>query len=195
MSRAQTREELIKAGTEIIGLHGFGTTGINAVLSEAGVPKGSFYYYFPSKEAFGLAIIDNFAEEYAARIDGFLQDKQHSPLIRIRNYMGAGIVHMEAGKCRRGCLLGNLGQELSSQNETFRARLDAVFKGWQQQFARCLDEARAAGEIAADSDTRQLAEFLLVGWEGAILRAKMRQSAAPMRAFIDVVFEQLLQTN
>lgn len=193
MSRAQTREELIQVGTEIIALHGFGPTGINAVLSTAGVPKGSFYYYFSSKEDFGLAIIDAAAADYAARIDSFLSDANYPPLERIRNYMTAGMAQLGAGQCKRGCLLGSLGQELSSHNETFRARLDAVFKNWKQRFSRCLDEARSVGDLAADSNTGPLAEFLLSGWQGAILRAKMSQSTAPLQAFIDTVFGQVLK--
>ncbi|MEX2515313.1 MAG: TetR family transcriptional regulator C-terminal domain-containing protein [Gammaproteobacteria bacterium] len=192
MTRAHTREELIKVGTEIIGLHGFGTTGINAVLSTAGIPKGSFYYYFSSKEDFGLAVIEASAADYARQIDDFLSDTASSPITRIRNYMQAGMARIGAGQCKRGCLIGSLSQELSSHNETFRARLDAVFEGWKQQFSRCLDEAKVAGEIAADADTDQLAEFLLAGWQGAILRAKMNQSTRPMQAFIETVFGQIL---
>ncbi|MGH8672403.1 MAG: TetR/AcrR family transcriptional regulator, partial [Burkholderiales bacterium] len=56
MSRTQTREELVKVGAHIIAQHGFNTTGIEEVLKRAKVPKGSFYYYFASKEDFGLAV-------------------------------------------------------------------------------------------------------------------------------------------
>jgi len=193
MTRTETREELIKVGTEIIGQHGFSTTGINAVLSTAEVPKGSFYYYFSSKEDFGLAVIDASAEAYAERIDGFLADTRYSPLQRIRNYMEAVKDNIAAGECKTGCLIGNLSQELSSQNEKFRARLDQVFLGWQRQFARCLDEARAAGELAADTDTEQLAEYLLAGWQGAILRSKMCKNVAPLQSFLDICFRQVLR--
>lgn len=195
MTRTQTREELIQVGTDIIALHGFGTTGINAVLSTANVPKGSFYYYFSSKDDFGMAIIEHSAQAYAERIDGFLKDTSFSPVERIRNYMTNGMAAVGASECKRGCLIGNLSQELSSQNEKFRARLDEVFRGWQAQFAECLDAAKAAGEIPAASDTQQLAEFLLAGWQGAILRAKMGQSIAPMQAFIDIVFSQVLKAG
>lgn len=193
MTRTETRDELIKVGTEIIGQHGFSTTGINAVLSTAGVPKGSFYYYFSSKEDFGLAIIDASAAAYAERIDSFLSDRQYPPLERIRNYMKSVMANIEAGECKTGCLIGNLSQELSSQNEKFRARLDDVFLGWQQQFARCLDEAKQAGEIAADTDTKKLAEYLLAGWQGAILRSKMCKNVAPLQSFMDIVFSQVLR--
>lgn len=195
MTRTQTRDELIQVGTEIIARHGFGTTGINAVLSTANVPKGSFYYYFSSKDDFGMAVIETSAQAYAERIDSFLKDASFSPVERIRNYMDNGMAAVGASECKVGCLIGTLSQELSSHNEKFRERLDEVFRGWQQQFVECLDEARAAGEIPADSDTHQLAEFLLAGWQGAILRAKMGKSTAPMQAFIDIVFSQVLKAD
>lgn len=192
MTRNATRSELIKVGTEIIASHGFNTTGINTVLNKAGIPKGSFYYYFPSKEAFGLAVIDYFASEYAKKLDAFLNDDRFPPLRRIRNYLDDGISGMSECRCMRGCAIGNLSQELASQNESFRARLDTVFHDWQGQFARCLAEARDRGEIMPDSDVGQLAEFLLSGWEGAILRSKVMKSVAPMRSFAKVLFEGLL---
>lgn len=192
MTRAETRKLLIDVGTRVIGSQGFNPTGLNSVLQTAGVPKGSFYYYFASKEDFGLAIIDETAAEYAEQIDGFLQDQRFTPLARIHNYLQAGLERIREGQCKRGCLIGTLGQELSSQNETFRARLDAVFEGWKLQFSQCLQAAKIAGELAADADEMQLAEFLLAGWQGAILRAKMQQNVAPLEAFISLLFKHVL---
>jgi len=118
MTRIETRQSLIKVGTDVIGSHGFNPTGLNTVLKTAGVPKGSFYYYFASKEDFGLAIIDEFAIAYNEKIDSFLSDTKVSPLQRIRNYLQNGLETINEGQCKRGCLIGTLGQELSSQNET-----------------------------------------------------------------------------
>ncbi|MDX1572384.1 MAG: TetR family transcriptional regulator C-terminal domain-containing protein [Methylophaga sp.] len=192
MTRVQTRKLLIDVGTQVIGAQGFNTTGLNNVLQTAGVPKGSFYYYFASKEDFGLAIIDETATEYAELIAGYLQDERFTPLTRIRNYLQSGLDRIREGQCQRGCLIGTLGQELSTQNENFRARLDAVFEGWKQQFAACLQAAQMAGELPAEVDVMQLAEFLLSGWQGAILRAKMQQDVAPLEAFINLMFLYVL---
>lgn len=192
MTRVQTRKLLIDVGTQVIGAQGFNPTGLNTVLQTAGVPKSSFYYYFASKEDFGLAIIDETATEYAELIAGYLQDQGFTPLTRIHNYLQSGLERIREGQCKRGCLIGTLGQELSSQNETFRARLDAVFEGWKQQFSQCLQAAKASGELAADVDVMQLAEFLLSGWQGAILRAKMQQNIAPLEAFISLLFLYVL---
>ncbi|WP_148254945.1 TetR/AcrR family transcriptional regulator [Aidingimonas lacisalsi] len=192
MRRNDTRDELIRIGSDIIARQGYNNTGINTVLSSAGVPKGSFYYYFSSKEDFGLAVIDDVATAYEARLEDILGDTSRSPLARLRRYFAEGMADMEVCECSRGCLIGNLGQELSAQNDTFRQRLASIFQRWELRFAACLREACDAGELRADSDPQALAAFLLTGWEGAILRAKVTKSVTPMSAFIDVLFSRLL---
>lgn len=195
MTRSETRQLLIQVGTEVIAQHGFNPSGLNTILKTANVPKGSFYYYFASKEDFGLAIIDESAVIYAEMIKRFLTDESVSPLQRIRRYLESGLATIRDDKCKRGCLIGSLGQELSSQNETFRLRLDSIFEGWKQQFSECLQAAIANQQLAADTDTEKLAEFLLSGWQGAILRAKMQSSIAPLHVFIDILFARILVPN
>ena len=192
MKRANKRHELIQVGKEIVVQQGFKGTSLNEILSIADVPKGSFYYYFSSKEDFGLAIVDDFAQEYRDRLEKFLGDEQYSPLRRLRNYFEFKIVEMEAQRCNDGCLIGNLAQELSAQNELFRERLEQVFADWEQYFIRCLKEASEAGEIERKSDYELLAKFILSSWEGAILQAKVTKSILPMQAFIKILFEQVL---
>lgn len=192
MTRTETRQALIRAGSEIIARQGFNNTGVSAVLSAAGVPKGSFYYYFSSKEDFGLAVIDDFDAEYDARLENLLNDTTVAPLQRIRNYFDAGLADMVRYDYGRGCLIGNLSQELAAQKEVFRDRLDTVFSRWTQRFVHCLEQARAANEIDPDQDVEQLAEILLNGWEGAILRAKVARSTTPMTAFADMFFSRML---
>ncbi|MFC3392718.1 TetR/AcrR family transcriptional regulator [Aidingimonas halophila] len=192
MKRNATRDELIRVGSDIIARQGYNTTGLNEVLSAAGVPKGSFYYYFTSKEDFGLAVIDDFASAYESRLDATLGDTSKTPLERLRAYFAEGVSEMASCECTRGCLIGNLGQELAARNDAFRDRLECVFRSWERRFADCLEAARKAGELRPDCDPQSLAGFLLTGWEGAILRAKVTQSVAPMTTFIDILLSHLL---
>lgn len=191
MKRINKRNELIQVGREIIVQQGFKAASLNDILTTAGVPKGSFYYYFASKEDFGLAIVDDFANEYRSRLKAILEDERHSPLTRLRNYFELKIAEMEARGCSDGCLIGNLAQELSAQNELFRDRLDRVFAEWEQYFVRCLKAACEAGEIRCDR-YEDLAKFILSSWEGAILQAKVTKSVLPMQTFVKVLFEQIL---
>lgn len=192
MKRVNKRNELIQIGKKIVVQRGFKGTSLNDILSTAGVPKGSFYYYFSSKEDFGLAIVDDFAQEYRDRFKTFLGDERYSPLTRLRNYFEFKIAEMKAHRCNDGCLIGNLAQELSAQNELFRDRLEQVFAEWEQCFIQCLQEASESGEIESDRNFDELAKFILFSWEGAILQAKVTKSVLPMQTFVKILFEQIL---
>lgn len=193
MDKNETRATIIRIGTDLISRQGFNATGIDAVLKEAGVPKGSFYYYFRSKEEFGLAVIDHFAERYDQRLDTILNDEEVTPLNRIRNYLESGLARLEQNQCSKGCLIGNLGQELADQHERFRVRLDEIFRSWKDRFAACLREAQRAGELAPELDAGVAAGFILSGLEGAILRAKVMKSPQPLRDFIEILFASVLR--
>jgi TetR/AcrR family transcriptional repressor of nem operon len=194
MEKRDTRNDIIKVGMELISTHGYSATGIGSVLQLAKVPKGSFYHYFPSKEAFGLAVIDRFAEGYERFVSAFLQEPGVPPLNRLRNYLEAvaQAVGLEEDGCVRGCLIGNLGQELAAQNETFRLRLEEIFGDWLGLLAATLEQAQIADEISADLDSRCMAGVLLSGLQGALLRSKVQRSAQPIRELTAVLFSRLL---
>ncbi len=192
MKRTDKRKQLIQVGKQIIIQQGFKAASLNDILTAAGVPKGSFYYYFASKEDFGLAIIDDFAQQYHKELQHLLQDQQFSPLTRLRNFFELKIADMDNCQCIDGCLLGNLAQELSAQNELFRDRLKGVFVEWERYFAQCLKEAYEVGEIDKERNFVDLASFIVSSWEGAILQAKVTKSVLPMKTFVYILFRQIL---
>ena len=190
--KQNAREKIIATGVEMIAVSGFNATGIDAVLKAAGVPKGSFYHYFGSKENFGIEVINLFAERYAQKLHEFFDDHDVAPLERIRNYLEQSIEHLTGENFSKGCLIGNLGQELADQNERFRDRLAEVFCDWLELFADCLRQAQEAGALSPKLDAHRLASFLLSGWEGAILRAKVMRSPDPLRQFVNILFTVVL---
>ncbi|MFG6666036.1 TetR family transcriptional regulator C-terminal domain-containing protein [Halomonas sp. HNIBRBA4712] len=194
MKNTATRDKLITTGAELIAQQGYNATGINAVLNTCGVPKGSFYHYFSSKEDFGLAVIERFGEEYDADLAALLEDASRDPFERLRLYFARGRAYMSNCNHQTGCLIGNLGQELSGQSDTFRDALDGVFKRWEQRFAACIEAAQAQGLIEPTLPAEALGSFILSGWEGAILRAKTLKSVAPMEQFEKILFECVLGT-
>jgi TetR/AcrR family transcriptional repressor of nem operon len=195
MSREKTRDVLLEAGKKTFLEKGYNNSGIEAILQAAGVPKGSFYYYFSSKEDFGLKVLDQFALCYDQQLDRTLGDTSVPPLNRLRNYFEFAFGKMESDQCRKGCLVGNLSQEMADQSEAFRARLEEIFESWVDRYAKCLREAQQAGEIGSDLDVRELAEFWLNSWQGAVLRAKTMRSTAPLKTFLGVMFGNLLQAQ
>ena len=142
-SRLETRERLVRCGIEILTEKGFASTGIDEVLKKVSVPKGSFYHYFSSKDDFGRAVIDGYATYFAKKLDHWLLDETRAPLARLRDFVEDGKAGLRRFDFRRGCLIGNLGQELASTHEGFREPLDEVFQDWQSRVERCLDAAKA----------------------------------------------------
>lgn len=179
----ETRELLIRAGLEALTEKGFSATGIDEVLKRVGVPKGSFYHYFDSKEAFGAELIDRYASYFAYKLDRHFNDQSRKPLDRLSAFVEDARGGMARHDFRRGCLIGNLGQEMAALPESFRARLNAVFCDWERRLACCLETAKEAGEIPAVVDCAQQATFFWIGWEGAVLRAKLERSAKPLEIF------------
>jgi len=193
MAREKTKTILLDAGQRIFLERGYNSSGIEAIVQAAGVPKGSFYYYFSNKEEFGLRVLDRFAEDYETYVDLYLGDATFGPRERLFRYFEAKIQCLESMECRKGCLVGNLSQEMADQSETFRARLEEIFGGWADRFAGCIRQAQDANEIASQLDAHDLGEFLLNAWQGAVLRAKTLRSNVPLRAFLSIMFGAVLQ--
>ena len=167
---------------------GFGAVALDEVLSTVGVPKGSFYHYFGSKAEFGLALTDAYAAYFARKLDRWFLDESLRPLARLRGFVEDASDGMARFDFRRGCLVGNLGQEISTLPDQFRERLIGVFADWEARTARCLEAARDAREIPPDTDCARLAAFFWIGWEGAVLRAKLESSRKPLDQFANGFF-------
>ncbi len=187
IARAQdfdTRQALIRCGVEVLTAQGFMATGIDGILKRVGVPKGSFYHYFTSKEAFGLAVLESYAQYFAQRLDRWLLDESLSPMERLAGFVQHSKVSMARHEYRRGCLVGNLGQEVSVLPEGFRDALERTFMDWQGRLRACFEAAIQAGELPPDADCSELAAYFWIGWEGAVLRARLVKNDGPLNTFI-----------
>jgi TetR/AcrR family transcriptional repressor of nem operon len=182
-ARMSTREVLVRCGTELFTERGFQATGIDEIRQRVNVPKGSFYHFFQSKHDFGLAVIDNYARYFERKLARSFDDTSLTPLERLTDFAQGAMHGMEKFKFQRGCLVGNLGQELGGLDDVFRARLEEVLLSWQARTCQVLEDAVAAGQLPADSDCAALAEFFWIGWEGAILRAKLTRNNDPLESF------------
>lgn len=190
--RNDTRERLVRAGTEIISEKGFGGTGLEEILERAGVPKGSFYYYFESKAKFGFAVIDHYEFLWAQKLTRLLRDPSVPPLQRVDNYISEGVHGLQKYDFRRGCLIGNMGQEVAALEDEFRLRLLKVFASWADDLSGCLTLARENGDLPPDLDVGEVAKFFWLAWEGAVLQAKLERSVEPIERFRSVMFRHVL---
>jgi TetR/AcrR family transcriptional repressor of nem operon len=192
MKRIHSKDDIVQAGLEIILSKGFTATGVEAILKQANVPKGSFYNFFSSKEEFGLAIIDRYVTGIGEIFHPIFSDESLPALERVRKSFEILVARFESNDCSKGCLIGNLSLEMSDQYEKVRQRLEQSLHGWSRALSKLLLQAQKEKTIPADLEPEMLAENLIASFEGAVLRAKVKKSSDPLKNFIHLYFDNFL---
>lgn len=180
---SDTKAILIRSGIEVLTEKGYSATGIDEILRQVGIPKGSFYHYFNSKEAFGIELIKSYSAFFKHKLDKCFSDQTISPIERLKLFFDDAQQGMAKYDYRRGCLVGNLGQEMSALPDSFREQLKNVFIDWQLKIEAVLEEAQSNRDISTKLDCKQSAYLFWIGWEGAVLRAKLDQHPDALHAF------------
>jgi TetR/AcrR family transcriptional repressor of nem operon len=197
MARRKTkqpaREQLLQKGAEIIHQKGYNHTGINEILEAAGIPKGSFYFYFKNKEDFGLQLIDFFMCRFLDTADAYIVENGLSFLDRFRKFFDDFLEYFESRGFTGGCPIGNFSMEMGDLNENFRKKLVESFEKMKQKILMFLEGACDNNELSSDLDIEEIADFILNSWEGALMRLKVTRTSAQMLLFYKVVFENLLK--
>jgi TetR/AcrR family transcriptional repressor of nem operon len=180
-SKQLTRERLLDHGVGLITERGYHGTGLHDLLAGVGVPKGSFYNYFASKEDFAAAVVRHYIEPFILLLDGYLARPELDALSALKRYFQDLIEELERRQFKGGCLLGNLIGEIGDTNETCLAALRAAFHDYRDKLEQGLARAQREGSLRADLSARAMADLLADAWQGALLRMKVEQSALPLR--------------
>ena len=174
---------------------GYNATGVKDIVEAAGIPKGSFYNYFESKEQFAveaLNFVNTVGFETFCRM---LADQTLPPLARLAQAYDVYIEHYSSLKFMTGCIVGNLCQEMADQSAAIGHMTNKIFCQNAEPLRQCLREAQAAGELGADRDIDRLAEFMINSWSGAVMRMKASRSKQPLTTFREVVFTYVLRPD
>ena len=188
----ETRSRLLEKGGDLVSSRGFNATGVQEITAAAGVPKGSFYNYFDSKEAFAVEVLNEYWDSVVELYGPILTDNHLSPLSRIPRYFAGLADFHEQRQYAFGCLIGNMALEVTTSSEEVRAKLAVIYREWSTSLTDCLREAQARKELAPGRDASQLAVALIDAFEGAVMRAKVERSRAPFDTFERWVLPSLL---
>jgi TetR/AcrR family transcriptional repressor of nem operon len=195
MAQRSLRDTILDAGLKVMFRSGYNGSSVRDIVAAAGAPQGSFTNHFRSKEAFAGEVLDRYFAYVKGLVGEALNDASLTPRARLRRYLDIITGKLESEQWSRGCLIGDLSLEASSHSETLRARLAQIFEEWRTPFAACIAEAQAAGEIAAQFDPSDLADFLLASWQGAILRMKVERSPAALERFKTITFQTVFRED
>ena len=190
MGRPSAREGIVQAGLKCLAEKGFNAVGVQDITDTAGVPKGSFYNHFESKEALGVEIVERYGANQTRR--EILTDPSVPPLQRLRRHFDRISALFAESHFKRNCILGGFSAELANQSETIRESLRKLYGQWTKDIEATIAEAQTKGEIANNTKASDLAAFLLDSYEGALLRARVERSRKPFDRFMKFAFGQLL---
>lgn len=170
-----TKQQILDSGYSLIACKGFSTVGLAQILEYAGVPKGSFYYYFKSKEQFGEELLQTYFASYHLKLDGLFDPALGSGYARLMSYWQRWVETQTAEGPESKCLVVKLSAEIADLSEPMRL---ALLHGAEQIVARiaaCLDEGVRDGSISA-LPAQPTAELLYHLWLGASLMSKLQQN-------------------
>ena len=178
MERDQ-REKLLDAGVRVVHARGLAATGVRDIAMAAGVPQGSFTNHFRSKEAFGILVLDRYAERIDAIMCETLGDDTRAPAERLVAYFDRIAKSAAEAQWRRGCMVPDLAGEITFHDGALRARLCAVLAQQSARFESVVRLLRPGDEAGA----ADLAAFLLAAWHGTLLRMKVERNASALDRF------------
>lgn len=170
---ADTRNDLIRSGLELLTQNGFLATGVDAIVKNANVPKGSFYYYFKSKEDYAQTVLNAYDSFFEHKLKKHLHESSCTPMVRLENFINDACEGIKKYNFTRGCLVGNMMQESPGLPQSFIKVLQNILESWQALVAACLSDALSSGEISSNMNNTQLAAIFWSGWEGAVMRSKL----------------------
>ncbi|MBY8978304.1 TetR/AcrR family transcriptional regulator [Rhodobacteraceae bacterium NNCM2] len=183
------RERLLEAGEHAFRETSYSESGINDILASSGVPKGSFYHHFPSKEVFGIAVANRYNERQIAAAKKCLEDPSFPHIDRVRVFFEQARKDMGNRKFQQGCLMCNLSTELADERPAFQAVLDKHWRDMTTVLAACLKNVELSDLGLEHLTPTQAADWLMNAWSGALTRMKASGSDEPLALFMRTVFK------
>jgi len=191
MNKKYNRHDILMTGLYLIRRQGYHHTGVSDILKHAGIPKGSFYNFFRSKEDFTLQLMDLYGQSIESIMDQALEAEEGSPLKRLLTFYSLLIKAYAEEEARNGCLVMNLSTEAAGYNDRIAAVADEIFRSWMIRLADTVAEAQAAGEVRDDLDAEELAEFVHLSFYGSLARGKMLRDVAPQQHTLQLLLHFL----
>ena len=185
----ELREKLLDQGVALLMEQGYHGTGLQELVRNVGVPKGSFYNYFPSKEAFSAEVVKHYIEPFIRQLDGHLQRPDVSAETALKAYFNELIEETEQRDLKGGCLLGNLIGEIGDTSDLCQLSLREAVRRYRDKLEEGLARAQQEGSFRKDLDAKDMADFLVNVWQGALLRMKIERSVRPLAQFCEMLLD------
>lgn len=182
VSKAEdNRQSLLDEGVSMLMLQGYHGTGLKELLSSVSIPKGSFYNYFDSKEAFCAEAIAHYLKPFIDQVDHCLAASNNGGLEAIKSYFNILIGELEEKNFSGGCLLGNLLGEMGDTSDPCLSALSHSVHLYRDKLKEGFLRAQEEGGARSDISAETMANLMVNNWQGALLRMKVEKSTQPLK--------------
>ncbi|WP_431972673.1 TetR/AcrR family transcriptional regulator [Nocardia sp. bgisy134] len=176
------KERLLRQGMQHFYAYGFHGTTVDAVLEASGVPKGSFYHHFGSKEAFGRAVLERYSRYQLDLLAKWAAKSELSTADKLCGYFSAMADHFVESGYQHACLFGKFSTEVAATSDTFREQLDTDVRAWQSHLRDAIAAGQSAGDVRSDRTADELADTVLALIQGAFVVALSTRDDESLRS-------------
>lgn len=191
MNQKYNKQDILLNGLYLMRRQGYHHTGVSDILKQSGIPKGSFYNFFRSKEDFTLQLMDLYGRSVDGIMDQALDSDEPSPLRRLLTFYSLLVQAYQEEQARNGCLIMNLTTEAAGYNDRIAGKAATIFEVWLLRLAETISEAQNAGEVRSDYPAGELAEFVHQSFYGSLVRSKMLRSTSAQQHMLQLLLDFL----
>lgn len=177
MGGINKREHLIQVGQEVIWSKGYDLCSIKDITTAAGLPKGSFYHYFETKEKFALEAMNEYICQFKENTPA---KTSLSSLEKIIDLRIKEIIKIEFAK---ECYMSVMAHAYSQQDENFRLAVVNAIDNSNEAMLLLLQNLKKENLIKSDLRVSELMEFIDFAWRGARLKSRLLKSSKPLKIF------------
>ena len=182
-------EEILDIGYDVFRKNGYHNVGINQILKESGIPKGSFYNFFKSKVDFANKVMERYGETNANSIQDFLDKSELTPIESLKSFYSFMIDINETDKYLSGCIINNMSIEVGRINEVMASKANEQFIGWLNILASVISKGQELKEITKKYSALEIAEYLHSGFYGTFSRMKVTRNRTYMDIWLKITFD------
>ncbi len=189
MGYKHNKEEILETGYQVLRKNGYHNVGINQILKEAGIPKGSFYNFFESKEDFARQVVEFYGCNNSNWIEGLFKESKETPINKLKSFYQLLVNYNEQDNYEGGCLVNSMSNEIGRNNDLLAKELNQQFVSWLQVIADVVAKGQEMGEITKEYSAIELAEYLHAGFFGTFSRMKVTRSRVYMDIWLEMTFD------
>ena len=194
------RLHILETGSDLVLHKGFVGVGLQEILKNCGIPKGSFYHYFESKEAFGCELVKHYVDNYQLRLNELWADKtpstdsatQQSAYAKLINYFSLWINDpLTSCGWAETCLVVKLAAEVSDLSDDMRVIMAQGAENLVNNIVELIQAGKIDQSISIQGDAFINAQVIYQMWLGAALLSKLQKDKAPLHHALDATQRML----